>query len=71
MKEVPEVEYESRSPKVNNYESEEPSIEATANNFRYYKDPRDLKDVVGYSSDVVTSLIPATLYEGTFGYKIP
>ncbi|XP_017756828.1 PREDICTED: uncharacterized protein LOC108548422 [Eufriesea mexicana] len=71
VKEVPEVEYESRSPKVSNYESDDPTIEATGNKFRYYKDPRDFKDVDGYSSDVVTSLIPGTLYQGTFGYKIP
>ncbi|CAK9817875.1 hypothetical protein ANTQUA_LOCUS9584 [Anthophora quadrimaculata] len=72
-KEVPEVEYGSRSSQRNqdNYESEEPSSEGSRMNVKYRRTSQNFKDNEGHNSDLLISTIPRAVYKESFGYKVP
>lgn len=69
-KEAPEVEYGSRLSNGNRNNYEDSSDQASQGNFRYFKNFQNFNDAGGYSSDIVTSLLPRTTHDGKFEYKV-
>lgn len=69
LKEAPGVEYGSRSSKGNRNNYEDSSDQASQGNFRYFKNFQNLNDAAGYSSDIVTSLLPRMTHDGKFEYQ--
>lgn len=73
VKEVPEVEYGTKPTRrnKNEYESEDPSRHRSRTSSNYRKLSEDSEDTEGHSSDISTSLLPHTIHEEIFAYKIP